>query len=187
MVPKAGRPHRVRKTFNWSREMHRNAPFPSMRRVDRLQDLQCGRGSPLLERSAGPAPVQRPSEQPRQLSHVGGPPDKPIVEVQQVDHESRVHLDIETDDIPAEVARLEKLGAKVVKRMERWVVMQGRPTNASASYRCSVPASRRMPIPGTKYGLRDLRNSFSRVPSAIPTGASTRLGFDSSERAANAR
>ena len=52
------------------------------------------------------------------------PPDEPIVEVQQVDHESRVHLDIETDDIPAEVARLEKLGAKVVNRLERWVVMQ---------------------------------------------------------------
>lgn len=27
-------------------------------------------------------------------------------------------------DIPAEVARLEKLGAKVDKRMERWVVMR---------------------------------------------------------------
>src|SRR5208282_756681 len=39
------------------------------------------------------------------------PPDEPIVEIQRVDHESRVHLDIETDDIPAEVARLEKLGA----------------------------------------------------------------------------
>ena len=52
------------------------------------------------------------------------PPDESTVEVQQVDHESRVHLDIETDDIPAEVARLEKLGAKVVDRLERWVVMQ---------------------------------------------------------------
>ena len=52
------------------------------------------------------------------------PPDELIVEVQHVDHESRVHLDIETDDIPAEVARLEKLGAKVVNRLERWVVMQ---------------------------------------------------------------
>ena len=47
-----------------------------------------------------------------------------IVEIQRVDHESRVHLDIETDDIPAEVARLEKLGAKVVSRLRRWVVME---------------------------------------------------------------
>ena len=33
------------------------------------------------------------------------PPDEPVVQIQRVDHESRVHLDIETDDIPAEVAR----------------------------------------------------------------------------------
>jgi predicted enzyme related to lactoylglutathione lyase len=52
------------------------------------------------------------------------PADEPIVQIQRVDHESRVHLDIETDDIPAEVARLEKLGAKVVNQLERWTVMQ---------------------------------------------------------------
>jgi catechol 2,3-dioxygenase-like lactoylglutathione lyase family enzyme len=52
------------------------------------------------------------------------PSDEPIVQIQRVDHESRVHLDIETDDIPAEVTRLEKLGATVVDRLERWVVMQ---------------------------------------------------------------
>jgi hypothetical protein len=51
-------------------------------------------------------------------------PDEPVVEIQRVEHESRVHLDIETDDIPAEVVRLEKLGARVVDRLERWVVMQ---------------------------------------------------------------
>ena len=52
------------------------------------------------------------------------PPDEPIVQLQRVEHESRVHIDIETDDIPAEVARLEALGAAVVSRLERWVVMQ---------------------------------------------------------------
>src|SRR6476619_5297685 len=52
------------------------------------------------------------------------PPDEPIVQIQRVEHESRVHLDIETDDIPAEVARLEKLGATVDQRLERWVVMR---------------------------------------------------------------
>lgn len=52
------------------------------------------------------------------------PQDEPIVQIQRVSHESRVHLDIETDDIPAEVARLEALGAQVVSRLERWVVMQ---------------------------------------------------------------
>src|SRR6266850_1304901 len=47
------------------------------------------------------------------------PPDEPIVQIQRVDHESRVHIDIETDDIPAEVARLERLGDKIRKRLER--------------------------------------------------------------------
>jgi predicted enzyme related to lactoylglutathione lyase len=51
------------------------------------------------------------------------PPDEPIVQIQRVQHESRVHIDIETDDIPAEVARLEQLGARVTQRLERWVVM----------------------------------------------------------------
>jgi predicted enzyme related to lactoylglutathione lyase len=46
------------------------------------------------------------------------------IEVQKVDHESRVHLDIETDDIEAEVARLEKLGARKFKKYERWWVLE---------------------------------------------------------------
>jgi predicted enzyme related to lactoylglutathione lyase len=48
------------------------------------------------------------------------------IEVQRVKHESRVHLDIETDDIEAEVARLTALGAREVSRPHdgRWVVMQ---------------------------------------------------------------
>jgi catechol 2,3-dioxygenase-like lactoylglutathione lyase family enzyme len=50
--------------------------------------------------------------------------DEPLVQVQRVAHESRVHLDIETDDIPAVVARLEALGATVANRLERWVVME---------------------------------------------------------------
>jgi hypothetical protein len=52
------------------------------------------------------------------------PPGELSVQIQRVDHESRIHLDIETDDIPAEVTRLEKLGAKIDTRMERWVVMR---------------------------------------------------------------
>jgi hypothetical protein len=52
------------------------------------------------------------------------PPDEPILQIQRVEHESRVHLDIETDDIPSEVERLVRLGATVVDRLERWVVMQ---------------------------------------------------------------
>lgn len=35
----------------------------------------------------------------------------------------RIHLDIETDDVVAEVARLAALGAREVERIEDWVVM----------------------------------------------------------------
>jgi hypothetical protein len=44
--------------------------------------------------------------------------------VQRVDHPSRVHLDIETDNVDAEVARLEKLGARRVKQVKTWWVME---------------------------------------------------------------
>ena len=46
------------------------------------------------------------------------------VEVQKVDHPSRVHLDIEADDIEAEVRRLEALGARRVEQIKSWWVME---------------------------------------------------------------
>jgi catechol 2,3-dioxygenase-like lactoylglutathione lyase family enzyme len=46
------------------------------------------------------------------------------IEVQKVDHPSRVHLDIETDDIEAEVKRLEALGARRVTQVHNWWVME---------------------------------------------------------------
>jgi hypothetical protein len=52
------------------------------------------------------------------------PPDQPKVLVQSVTHPSRVHIDIETDDIDAEVARLERLGARRVAYVKRWWVME---------------------------------------------------------------
>jgi hypothetical protein len=45
------------------------------------------------------------------------------VGVQAVDHDSRVHVDIETDNVDAEVARLVELGAREVSRIRSWVVM----------------------------------------------------------------
>jgi predicted enzyme related to lactoylglutathione lyase len=57
---------------------------------------------------------------------LGGTPGELHIEVQKVAHESRVHLDIETDDIEAEVARLTQLGAREISRPHgaRWVVME---------------------------------------------------------------
>src|SRR5262245_43255615 len=51
-------------------------------------------------------------------------PGEILCQVQAVAHESRVHLDIETDNIDAEVKRLVRLGAKEVERKTWGVVMQ---------------------------------------------------------------
>lgn len=50
--------------------------------------------------------------------------DEPVIELQKVGHESRVHLDIESDDVAAEVRRLEALGARRVAAIKTWVVME---------------------------------------------------------------
>jgi hypothetical protein len=50
--------------------------------------------------------------------------DEVHVEVQQVSHASRVPLDIESDDIEAEVRRLERLGAQRIGMVQDWFVMQ---------------------------------------------------------------
>jgi predicted enzyme related to lactoylglutathione lyase len=44
--------------------------------------------------------------------------------LQQVRHPSRVHIDIETDDVEAEARRLEKLGARRVEKVRDWWVME---------------------------------------------------------------
>ena len=65
-------------------------------------------------------------------------PSQPKVLLQNVDHPSRVHLDIETDDIEAEVGRLEGLGAIRLERVRDWWVMQ-----APSGHRfCVVPSQR---------------------------------------------
>ncbi len=50
--------------------------------------------------------------------------DEPYVEIQKVDHTSRVHIDIESDDVDAEVTRLEKLGATRITAIKNWVVLE---------------------------------------------------------------
>ena len=49
---------------------------------------------------------------------------EPYMILQKVDHPSRVHLDIESDDVEAEVRRLEALGAQRVRKVETWWVME---------------------------------------------------------------
>jgi hypothetical protein len=56
--------------------------------------------------------------------NLGGKPDQTGVTLQRVSGESAYHLDIETDDVEAEVARLEKLGAVRKYKIRTWWVMR---------------------------------------------------------------
>ena len=64
-----------------------------------------------------------------------------IVLLQRVRHPSRVHLDIESDDIEREVARLERLGARRLKKIRTWVVME-----APTGHRFCVVGPQRGPL-----------------------------------------
>ena len=78
----------------------------------------------VLERGAR-LPLKPAAEEPSPLyRQLLTGPDGLHIEVQQVEHESRVHLDIEADDIEAEVRRLEALGAKRVGTVHTWCVME---------------------------------------------------------------
>lgn len=64
------------------------------------------------------------------------------IEVQKVRHPSRVHLDVESDDIEAEARRLVALGAKEISRPHegRWIVLE-----APTGHRfCVVRARKRL-------------------------------------------
>ena len=61
------------------------------------------------------------------------------IEVQAVTHPSRVHLDIETNDVESEVRRLEKLGAKRVEQVRTWWVMEAPTGQRFCVVRASSP------------------------------------------------
>jgi predicted enzyme related to lactoylglutathione lyase len=67
---------------------------------------------------------QLPPEDADKYVRLADPLGRLDIEVQTVTHPSRVHLDIETDDIEAEVQRLEALGATRVAQVRTWWVMQ---------------------------------------------------------------
>ena len=64
-----------------------------------------------------------PGEQGKYIQLVD-PAGRLHVEVQSVRHDSRAHLDIESDDVDAEVRRLEELGARRVEKINTWWVME---------------------------------------------------------------
>lgn len=73
-------------------------------------------GMPVIDPDAG--------DETAEYQQFGETPGELHVELQKVTHPSRVHLDIEADDIDAEAARLEQLGAKRIGFVKRWWVME---------------------------------------------------------------
>ena len=67
---------------------------------------------------------------PREAGHdpkyavLGDGNEELMILLQRVSHPSRVHIDIETDDIEAEVKRLEALGAKRIEKVKTWWVLE---------------------------------------------------------------
>jgi len=72
----------------------------------------------------GSEPESQEGQINQRYLRLNGAPSEAQVILQKVDHPSRVHFDIETDDIEAEVKRLLSLGAEIVERMEKWVIME---------------------------------------------------------------
>lgn len=71
----------------------------------------------------GSTPESREGQISQRYVRLNGQLNEAQFILQRVDHPSRVHFDIETDNIDAEVERLQALGAKVVEKKEKWVIM----------------------------------------------------------------
>ncbi|RKH62144.1 VOC family protein [Corallococcus aberystwythensis] len=70
-------------------------------------------------------------------------PEEPMLLIQQVEHDSRIHLDIEADDLDAELERLEALGAKRIAYVKRWWVVE-----APTGQRFCIVRPQRGPLEG---------------------------------------
>jgi len=91
--------------------------------------IDCSRTPPDRAADFWSAALGRPArslESPEDAAYrlLDGPAGEPRVMVQQVEHASRVHLDIETDDVEAEVCRLEALGARRIAFVRHWWVLE---------------------------------------------------------------
>lgn len=101
--------------------MHRSrlAAFVIDNRVDDIE-----RANQFWESALGMKCVRSDEEWADKYASLETKQSDPKLLIQKVNHESRIHLDIETDNIEAEVARLQKLGATVVEVFPRWTVME---------------------------------------------------------------
>jgi len=88
----------------------------------RTDDL--GSAADFWSQALGLAKRALPADEGEKYVQLVDPSGDLHIEVQKVDHPGRVHLDIETDDIEAEVRRLEALGARRVRQVNTWWVME---------------------------------------------------------------
>jgi hypothetical protein len=87
------------------------------------KDSDAGQGARFWSAALGRAASLMPDNDPR-YRVLAGRHSEPLILVQAVEHESRIHLDIETDDLQAEVERLEALGARRIAFVKSWWVME---------------------------------------------------------------
>lgn len=82
---------------------------------------------------------EREDLNPKQFIDLATPPNDPHVTLQRVSHESRCHIDLETEDYERETGRLVALGATVVASHPKWTVFE-----APTGHRfCIVPIGRK--------------------------------------------
>jgi predicted enzyme related to lactoylglutathione lyase len=102
------------------------------------------RAAEFWSRALGRRWAPEPDGDPK-YRQLDGDADEPLLLVQQVEHDSRIHLDIESDDLEAEARRLEALGARRIAFVKRWIVME-----APTGQRFCIVNPQRGPLAGKK-------------------------------------
>ena len=115
------------------------------------QTRDLGSAAHFWSQALGMAQRALPAEEGEKYVRLLDPQERLHIEVQRASHPSWVHLDIETDDIEAEVRRLTALGAKVIERVQTWCVME-------------APTGQRFCV------VRAASRDFSRSASKWPAG-----------------
>ena len=103
-----------------------------------------------------------------------GPEGGLRVILQSVDHESRIHLDIETDDKQAEVARLVGLGAKPVAEVKAGPFWHRAVTDFASSVHSDPTSTRTRRSTSTKTSLAlspSLRPELRRRVEPVRAGS----------------
>jgi hypothetical protein len=121
------------------------------------QDTPADEGARFWAAALGLQAQPAYGEDGAEYADLQGAPAGLNVEVQRVDHPSRVHLDIESDDIDAEADRLEKLGARRIGFVKRWWVMEAPTAIASASCACASATGQSLALKEERDGSHCFR------------------------------